>query len=214
MQRADLDAAERMKEQAEPSELQGLVAAWRTNHLATVFLVERLPLELWQSRVPGLPHRTVGSIAAHLHNSRCGWIKSLGAAHGVRVPRRVDARTVEPPALALALASSCQGIVDLIALGWANGGRVPRATWQNFPTDLHHFLTYFAAHEGHHRGQLLAIARQLGYPLPDEVRHGVWQWVRLAREGAAARGKRGTSGRVSARRGSGTRPRRAARASG
>jgi uncharacterized damage-inducible protein DinB len=199
---------------AASTDAASLIAAWRTNHLATVFLVERLPLELWESRVPGLPHRTVGSVAAHLHNSRCGWIKSLGAAHGVTVPRRVDARKVEPPALVEALARSCQGIVDLIELGAARGGRVPRATWQNFPTDLHHFLTYFAAHEGHHRGQLLAIARQLGCPLPDEVRHGVWQWVRLAREGAAARRKRGPAGRVSARRGSGTRPRRGARASG
>jgi len=203
-----------MAREAATLDAASLVAAWRTNHLATVFLVERLPPELWESRVPGLPHRTVGSIAAHLHNSRCGWIKSLGSAHGVTVPRRVDARKATRPMVVEALARSSQGIVDLMELGWARGGRVPRATWQNFPTDLHHFLTYFAAHEGHHRGQLLSIARQLGYPLPDEVRHGVWQWVRLAREGTAPRGKRLTAGAVSARRGSGSRRRRAARASG
>ncbi len=131
------------------------------------------------------------------------------------VPRRVDARKVTPSALVRALGRSSEGIVDLIELGWANGGRVPRATWQNFPTDLHHFLTYFAAHEGHHRGQLLTIARQLGHPLPNEVRDGVWQWTRLAREGAPARGKSGAAAaRVSARRGSGSRRRPGARASG
>jgi uncharacterized damage-inducible protein DinB len=190
------------------SELESLVAAWRTSHRATVFLVECLPLDVWWSRVPGMPQRTVGTIAAHLHNSRCGWIKSLGAGHGVAVPRRVDARRVTPPQLVEALAHSCEGIVRLIELGHAKGGRVPRATWQNFPTDLHHFLSYFATHEGHHRGQLCLLARQLGHRLP-EITGGVWQWTRFAREEAVA-----AAGRVSARRGSGSRRRRAARASG
>src|SRR4029450_8145562 len=47
---------------------------------------------------------------------------------------------------------------------------------------MEHFLTYFAAHEGHHRGQLLMIARQLGQRLPLRVTAGVWQWTRFSRE--------------------------------
>jgi hypothetical protein len=43
----------------------GLIAAWRTNHRATVFLVERLPSSVWRSPVPGIPRLTVGMIAAH-----------------------------------------------------------------------------------------------------------------------------------------------------
>jgi uncharacterized damage-inducible protein DinB len=73
-------------------------------------------------------------------------------------------------------------MVRLIELGMARGGRLPRATWQSFPTDLEHFLAYFSAHEGHHRGQLLMAARQLGHRLPRDVAGGVWQWTRLARE--------------------------------
>ena len=205
----------RTAREAAPLDAAGLVAAWRTSHEATAFLVARIPEVVWRSRVPGMPHRTVGTIAAHLHNSRCGWIRSLGAAHGVAVPRRVDARKVSPRELVPALARSSEGIVDLIELGASNGGRVPRATWQNFPTDLHHFLAYFAAHEGHHRGQLLAISRQLGYPLPSEVTGGVWQWTRLAREVAVrSGGKQATAARVSARTGSRSRRRRGGRASG
>jgi len=81
-----------------------------------------------------------------------------------------------------ALSRSSKGMIDLIELGIARGGRVPRATWQNFPTDLEHFLSYFAAHEGHHRGQLVMVARQLGHRLPRTVAGGVWQWTRFARE--------------------------------
>jgi len=158
------------------------IAAWRTNSRATSYLVENLPPEIWSSPVPGVPRLTVGMIAAHLHNSRCRWIKSLGAAHGIRPPRLVDLRRVRPAQLAKALATSSEGMVRLIELGVAHGGRVPRATWQNFPTDLEHFLSYFAAHEGHHRGQLCLVARQLGHRLPGAVANGVWQWTRFARE--------------------------------
>jgi uncharacterized damage-inducible protein DinB len=147
-----------------------------------VYLVEHLPASVWSTQVPGVPRLTVGMIAAHLHNSRCRWIKSLGARHGVKVPRLVDVRRVQRADLVKALSRSSEGMVKLIELGMANGGRVPRATWQNFPTDMEHFLSYFAAHEGHHRGQLCLVARQLGHRLPQRVRGGMWQWTRLSRE--------------------------------
>jgi uncharacterized damage-inducible protein DinB len=120
-------------------------------------------------------------MAAHIHNSRCSWVRNLGARHGVSVPRLVDLRRVTRAQLLKALRRSSQGMIDLLELGIARGGRVPRATWQNFPTDLEHFLGYFAAHEGHHRGQLCLVARQLGRRLPRDVTTGLWQWTRFAR---------------------------------
>jgi uncharacterized damage-inducible protein DinB len=161
---------------------QAIIAAWRTNNRATTYLVEQLPSAVWSRQVPGISRLTVGMIAAHIHNSRCSWIKSIGARHGVKVPRPVDLRRVQPKALVLALSRSSEGIIGLIELGVAHGGRVPRATWQNFPTDLEHFLSYFVAHEAHHRGQLIMVARQLGHRLPRTVAAGVWQWTKLARE--------------------------------
>jgi uncharacterized damage-inducible protein DinB len=160
---------------------RSILAAWRTNNQATIYLIERLPPVLWSSQVPGVPRQTVGMMAAHIHNSRCTWIKSIGGRHGVKVPELVDLRRVRQRDLLLALSRSSKGMIALIQLGIARGGHVPRATWQNFPPDLEHFLSYFAAHEGHHRGQLLLVARQLGHRLPRTVAAGVWQWTRLAR---------------------------------
>jgi len=73
-------------------------------------------------------------------------------------------------------------LIRLIELAAARGGAVPRSTWQNFPTDLEHFLSYFVAHEAHHRGQLVLLARQLGHPLPKEATAGLWQWMKRSRE--------------------------------
>ena len=73
-------------------------------------------------------------------------------------------------------------MIALIRLGMARGGALPPAAWQNFPTDLVHFLSYFVAHEAHHRGQLCLLARQLGHRLPAQVTAGLWQWKTRAKE--------------------------------
>lgn len=163
-------------------DVQALIDAWRTNNRVTVYLIENLPLELWSMNIPGSSRRTIRSLAAHIHNARCMWIKMIAASHGVAVPRAVDPRTVKPKDLARALERSSKGIIDVMRLGAERGGKIPSATWQNFPTDLLHFLSYFVAHEAHHRGQLCVLARQLGHRLPTEVTAGLWQWKKRSRE--------------------------------
>jgi uncharacterized damage-inducible protein DinB len=49
-------------------------------------------------------------------------------------------------------------------------------------------LTYFVAHEAHHRGQIVMAARQLGYRLPPEVTAGLWQWRTRQRDAKAGPG--------------------------
>ena len=159
-----------------------LIDAWHTSHRVTVYLIENLPPELWSMSLPGSSRRTIRSVAAHIHNTRCMWIKMIGAQHGVTVPRTVNARIVKPSDLSRALERSSKGIIDVVRLGAARGGTIPPAAWQNFPTDLVHFLNYFVAHEAHHRGQICMLARQLGHRLPAEVTAGLWQWKKRARE--------------------------------
>ena len=163
-----------------------ILPAWTTNNRVNVFLVEHLPAELWEAHVPGLPRRTVRMIAAHLHNARCRWIRTLGEEHGFRVPRRVDHYKVRQKEVAAALERSSDGILDLLRLGCGQGGRLPTTalyTWRNLPLDVGHVLSYFVAHEAHHRGQIVMAARQLGHRLPNDVVGGLWQWTRLSRKG-------------------------------
>ncbi len=165
-----------------------MLAAWSTNSRVTSYLIEHIPAELWEAAIPGMPARTIRSVGAHLHNARCRWVKTLGAEHGVAVPRQVDRRTVTPRQLAAALERSGRGIGAILELGRRRGGLVPPTkayVWRSLPLDVEHVLTYFAAHEGHHRGQIVMAARQLGYRLPAEVTEGLWQWQKRSREAAA-----------------------------
>ena len=162
-----------------------LLAAWRTNNRVTIFLIEHLPHDLWEAKVPGAPRRSVRIIAGHIHNVRCMWIKTLGKEHGIVVPQVVNRHKVEPKQLIAALGKSSRGIIDLLKLGFDRGGSIPVSSsyiWRNLPLDVGHVLTYFVAHEGHHRGQIVMLARQLGHRLPVEVTVGLWHFSKRSGE--------------------------------
>jgi hypothetical protein len=91
----------------------------------------------------------------------------------------VDHRKVTRQQLLKALKQSERGIGDLLRLGFRHGGRLPpskRYVWRNLALDVAHVLTYFVAHEGHHRGQIVLVARQLEQRLSSEVTAGLWDW--------------------------------------
>ena len=168
-----------------------VLAAWRTNNRVTTALVEHLPPALWDIRIPETP-RTIRTVAAHLHNSRCSWVKTLGREHGIPTPVRVDFRLVSQRQVIAALKRSSAGMEALLELGLGSGGNVPPSkgyVWRNLALDVGHVLTYFVAHEAHHRGQIVMVARQTGHRLPSAIIDGLWQW-KPPKESLASRGRR------------------------
>ena len=168
-----------------------VLVAWRTNCRVTSYLTEVLPAPLWDAAIPGVtPRRAVRTLLAHLHNVRARWIRTLGLPHGIQVPPLVDLRRVNRRALLAALERSGKGIETLLTMGLEAEGQVPSSpayTWRNLPLDVGHVLTYFVAHEAHHRGQVVLVARQLGHRLPASVTNGLWQWTTRQREIKRAR---------------------------
>jgi uncharacterized damage-inducible protein DinB len=162
-----------------------ILGAWKTNNRVTIFLIEHLPAELWEASMPGAPRRTIRMLAGHLHNARCMWLKTLGKENGIAVPRSVDRYKVKSRDLIIALERSGTGILNLLKFGCDQGGIIPATSayvWRNLPLNVGHVLGYFIAHEGHHRGQLVMLARQLGFRLPVEVTGGLWQWSKRSKE--------------------------------
>jgi len=156
-----------------------ILVPWRTNCRVTRLLIENLPQTIWTAPIPGMPRRTIRMVAAHLHNARSRWIKTLGVPWGIARPPLVNLHTVTRRSLIAALRRSDTGIEAVLRLGLDAGGEVPPTaayTWRNLPLDVGHVMAYFVAHEAHHRGQLILAARQLGAQVPKKANDGLWWW--------------------------------------
>jgi len=162
-----------------------IIAAWNTSHRVMTFLVESLPADLWRATIPGTSRRTFRTLAAHIHNARCTWVRTLGEPHGIIPPPRVDRQNVQRKQLVAAMNRSGDAVARLLRFGCDHEGRIPPTrsyVWRNLPLDVGHVLAYLVAHEGHHRGQMILAARQLGHPLSSDITGGIWQWTKRAKE--------------------------------
>ena len=162
-----------------------MVAAWETSNRVTEFFFENLPNELWNEKIPGAPRKTVRMIAGHIHNARCMWIKMIGKNYGIAPPKGVDRRIVNRRSLLSALKKSNNTMIKLINIGIDQNGTLGvDVPWMNMPKDVTHFICYLIAHEAHHRGQIILVARASGHRLRPEVTNGIWQWKKRQKETA------------------------------
>jgi uncharacterized damage-inducible protein DinB len=160
-----------------------LVVAWETSNRVTEFLFENLPSELWSEKIPGAPNRTIGMIAGHIHNARCMWLKMIGGQYGTKAPISIDRRNITRTILLPALRRSNKSMVEFIKEAIDTEGSLKmKIPWSNIPPDITHVISYLIAHEAHHRGQIVLVARALGQRLPQKVVDGLWHWKKRQQE--------------------------------
>jgi uncharacterized damage-inducible protein DinB len=161
-----------------------LVEAYAINDAMNQLVLSRLDQRAWRAEPPGEKGngRTIAAIFAHLHNNRLSWIKN--SAPHLKRPTPLDPdRCTMKQASAAHKKSAAQCLKMLTdALSTDPNRRVTkfsRGSWaQTWPAGGTMFA-YMFSHEAHHRGQILMLAHQLGYRLPDEAAYGVWQWDKL-----------------------------------
>jgi uncharacterized damage-inducible protein DinB len=157
-------------------------------------LIEYLDPAAWRAKPPAKPAgeppanahaagrtRTIAAIFTHMHNVRSKWIR-LSAPH-LKVPAQLNRAHCTPQQARAGLAESAARCAEMLAEALGDGGgrveKFRRDGWAPpWPVGLE-MLCYMISHEAHHRGQVCMLAHQLGFPLPNGVTTGIWNWEKL-----------------------------------
>ena len=165
------------------------VRIFAANERINQTLIEHLDPEAWGAKPPGKT-RPIAAIFTHMHNVRCKWIR-LTAPH-LKVPRQLNRADCTPQQARAGLAESGARCAEMLAESLGGGQRIEkfgRDGWAKPWPVGPEMLCYMLCHEAHHRGQVLMLAHQLGFPLPKELGYGMWNWEKLWRESGARMGR-------------------------
>jgi uncharacterized damage-inducible protein DinB len=159
------------------------VQIFAANERINQILIEQLDPDAWRAKPPGKA-RNIAAIFTHMHNVRCKWVR-LTAPH-LKVPRQLNRANCTPQQARAGLAESAARCAEMLAAALGGGGsrvkKFHRDGWARPWPVGPEMLCYMLAHEAHHRGQVCMLAHQLGYPLPNRVGYGIWNWEKLWKE--------------------------------
>ena len=171
-----------MREANVQVENSDLLRTYAINDAMNQLVLSRLDPRAWREQLPNSKRggRTIAAIFAHLHNSRLVWLKHSAPHLKCPAPLHPDRCTIKQAAAAHKK-SGAQCLVMLKdALSSNEERRVTtfsRGSWVPVWPAGATMFAYMFSHEAHHRGQILMLAHQLGYRVPEYP--GVWHWEKL-----------------------------------
>lgn len=165
------------------------VQVFAANDRMNQVLIEHLDPAAWRAKPPGKA-RTIAAIFTHVHNVRAKWVR-LTAPH-LKVPAQLNRVRCTQQQARAGLAESAARCAEMLAEALGGGEvrieKFRRDGWgRPWPVGLE-MVCYMLSHEAHHRGQVCMLAHQLGFPLPNEVACGIWNWEKLWKECGSPRG--------------------------
>jgi uncharacterized damage-inducible protein DinB len=132
-----------------------------------LYLLNAVSPEAWNAPPPGGKGRTLAALIAHVHSVRLMWLKAAGVK---ALPASLE-KTASIDEAKQALEASAAAMHQMLSTTLLGDARIP-----GFKPDAWAFVAYLIAHEAHHRGQMLLLARQLGQPIDKSTSFGLWEW--------------------------------------
>lgn len=137
-------------------------------------LLAHLDRRAWRAQLPGTNRngRTIAAIFTHLHNSRLVWLKN--SAPHLKNPAPLDPARCTIKQVAAAHKRSATECLRMLTDALSSGPKrrvtkFSRGSWTPVWPAGASMFAYMFAHEAHHRGQVLMLAHQLGYRLPEDA---------------------------------------------
>jgi uncharacterized damage-inducible protein DinB len=159
-----------------------LIETWAVNERINQILLEHLDARAWRAKPPAGKGRTIAAIITHVHNVRRKWLRLT--APRLKLPAELERSRCTQRQAQAALAESGRRCSEMLAdaLGGGRVRKFRRDGWlPSWPAGGTMFA-YMLAHEAHHRGQVLQLAHQLGFPLSGAAASQLWRWEKLWKE--------------------------------
>jgi uncharacterized damage-inducible protein DinB len=155
---------------------KSLLETFAINEKANQLLLSHIDDDAWRAAPPTGKGRSIGAMAAHMHQVRLMWLKAADKTG--KHPAKLDTDKATRPQVQASLKASADSIHTLLAKALnTSDGKVP-----NFKPNVVAFVGYLIAHDSHHRGQITMLARQVGHPLPPQTGFALWEWGTLWRD--------------------------------
>lgn len=151
-----------------------MLEAWHTNNRINLFLIDRISDEGLRCSLSARGGRDVARQFAHMHDVRVWALQTRAKDLAVGLKVFASKETPDRSLLKSALSTSGEAIglflTELIA------GKPKR---RGLKKGWIAHLSYFIAHESHHRGSILLTLKQSGHALDQDTRYAIWNWDKM-----------------------------------
>ena len=153
---------------------QELIEAWRTNNRINLLLIDRISPEGMQATLSKRGGRGVAGEFAHIHNNRVWQVEKRAKDLAKGLSKFPTGAVPSKAELKKALKASAGAIEELLV-----GVLENRPKRRGFKKGLFTTLSYFVAHEAHHRGRILLTLKVSGNTLEKKTQMAIWGWDQL-----------------------------------
>lgn len=151
-----------------------MLEAWRTNNRINLFLLERISEEGLRCTLSKCGGRDVARQFAHMHDVRVWHLQNRAKDLAQGLEPFASKGSPERERVKEALASSCEAVAQFLADVIA-GEPKRRSLKKGWLTHL----SYFIAHESHHRGSILLTLKECGHKLDQATSYAIWDWDKM-----------------------------------
>lgn len=154
--------------------LDEMLEAWNTNNRINLFLLDRISEEGLRCSLSTRGGRDVARQFAHMHDVRVWQLENRAKdlAEGLVAFASKESPPREQVKAALVASGEAIGAFLGALITGEPKRRGSRKGWVTH-------LSYFIAHESHHRGSILLTLKQCGHKLDQDTSYAIWNWDRM-----------------------------------